>query len=67
MQVSEEFLREHEELLLFCVYSLVQAVAGTLVWRVQLRRGLATVRDTEVSATAVVGVAFDSRAIGSHG
>ncbi len=46
---------------------LVQAAAGTLVWRVQLRRGLVVVRDTDVSATAVVGVAFDPHAIGSHG
>jgi hypothetical protein len=42
---------------------LVQAATGTLVWRVQLRRGLVTVGDTEVSATAVVGIAFDARAI----
>jgi hypothetical protein len=45
----------------------LQAATGTLVWRVQLRRGLVAVGDSEISATAVVGVAFDARAIGGHG
>jgi hypothetical protein len=31
---------------------------GPLLWRVQFRRGLVAVRNREVSATAVVGVAF---------
>lgn len=29
IQVSEEFLREHEELMLFCMYSLLQAASRT--------------------------------------
>jgi hypothetical protein len=29
VQVSEEFLREHEELMLFCIYSLVEAATRT--------------------------------------
>jgi hypothetical protein len=29
IQVSEDFLREHEELMLFCIYSLVQAAMRT--------------------------------------
>jgi hypothetical protein len=29
VQVSEDFLREHEELMLFCIYSLVQAAVRT--------------------------------------
>lgn len=29
IQVTEEFVREHEELLLFCIYSLVQAALRT--------------------------------------
>lgn len=29
VQVSEEFLHDHEELMLFCIYSLVQAAAHT--------------------------------------
>lgn len=37
--------------------------AGPIVWRVQVRRGLALVRGREVSATAVIGVTFDARAI----
>jgi hypothetical protein len=36
---------------------------GPLLWRVQLRRGLVALRDTEVSATAVVGVEFRPRAM----
>jgi hypothetical protein len=39
---------------------------GSLVWRVQLRRGLVAVRDTEVSATAVIGVEFDPQAISAE-
>ena len=34
-----------------------------LLWRVQVRRGLVDVRGTKVSATAVVGVEFNARAI----
>ena len=34
---------------------------GTMLWRVQLRRGLVPVRNKEVSATAVVGVEFTSK------
>jgi hypothetical protein len=43
-----------------------EAAAGPLLWRVQLRRGLVPLRDTEVSATAVIGVEFAPRAIGSE-
>jgi hypothetical protein len=41
-----------------------EAAQKNFLWRVQLRRGLVPVQDTEVSATAVVGVEFGSRAIG---
>jgi hypothetical protein len=34
------------------------------LWRIQLRRGLLPVGDTEVSATAVVGIEFGARAVG---
>ncbi len=37
--------------------------AGPLVWRVQFRRGLVSVRDQRLSATAVIGVEFFTRAI----
>jgi hypothetical protein len=46
---------------------LLKGATGPLVWRVQLRRGLVAVGDGEVSATALVGVAFDARAIAAHG
>jgi hypothetical protein len=36
---------------------------GTLLWRVQLRRGLVAVGSKEVSATAVFGIEFAPRAI----
>jgi hypothetical protein len=44
----------------------VQAAPARLLWRVQLRRGLVAVHDTEVSATAVIGVEFSPRAIGNE-
>jgi hypothetical protein len=40
------------------VAQVLAASRGPLLWRVQLRRGLVAVRNREVSATAVVGVAF---------
>jgi hypothetical protein len=36
---------------------------GALLWRVQLRRGLVSVRGREVSATAVIGVRFTDREV----
>jgi hypothetical protein len=44
----------------------VDGARGPLLWRVQLRRGLVAVGGTEVSATAVIGVAFNARDIGSE-
>jgi hypothetical protein len=46
---------------------VLHGVASGLVWRVQLRRGLVAVRDTEISATAVIGVVFDMSAVGAAG
>jgi len=43
-----------------------EAARGALLWRVQLRRGLVAVQDTEVSATAVIGVEFGAPAIGKE-
>jgi len=34
-----------------------------LLWRVQVRRGFVEVRGSQVSATAVVGVEFNTKAI----
>jgi hypothetical protein len=39
---------------------------GSMLWRVQLRRGLVNWRDREVSATAVIGVEFSDRDL-EHG
>jgi hypothetical protein len=39
---------------------------GTLLWRVQLRRGLVAIGTKEVSATAVFGIEFASRAISAE-
>lgn len=40
------------------ILSAVEAHPGTLLWRVQLRRGLVRIRGREVSACTVVGVEF---------
>jgi hypothetical protein len=40
------------------VLNALRNYRGPLLWRVRLRRGLVTVRDKEVSASAVVGVEF---------
>jgi len=41
----------------------IAASNETLVWRVQVRRGFVEVRGNQVSATAVVGVEFNAKAI----
>jgi hypothetical protein len=45
------------------VVKAVRRFPGTLLWRVQVRRGLVKVRDRQVSATAVIGVEFTAHDI----
>jgi hypothetical protein len=46
------------------VFDCLADFQGDIVWRIQVRRGLARVGDREVPATAVVGVKFSRRDIG---
>jgi hypothetical protein len=42
------------------LHEILMGYSGPLLWRVQLRRGMVSVAKREVSATAVIGVAFTS-------
>jgi hypothetical protein len=64
------FLRPSEELTtLVCsdptdpLVDILESFHGPIVWRIQVRRGLAHVGDREIPATAVVGVRFTDRDI----
>jgi hypothetical protein len=42
------------------VWAVLRDYRGPLLWRVRLRRGLVTVKDREMSASAVIGVEFST-------
>jgi hypothetical protein len=44
----------------------LDAYHGSLLWRVQVRRGLVRLADREISATAVVGVKFSDGQVSRH-
>ena len=47
------------------VFDCLADFQGEIVWRIQVRRGLAKVGAREVPATAVIGVKFSDRDIGN--
>jgi hypothetical protein len=65
---THRILRPGEEVTTFictddreAVGKFLAAYDGPILWRVQFRRGLVSVRDREVPATAVIGVEFFAR------